>query len=124
MHTEIYMGARPSAARARSVRVAAAARRELDLKGSSSAALVRALKPKKSWLKSLARSQLANEAGLSIFALMAGVFWPCCGVRVRGATRACVCGYKADGGPERDLTVHFILGDDGSGVRCAAAHGA
>ena len=40
---------------------------------------------------------------------------------MRGAPRACVCGYKADDGPKRDLTVHFVLGDDGSGVRCTAA---
>ena len=63
---------------------------------------------------------MATDAGLSVFALFAGAWWPCCASRVRDDPRACVCGYKKDDGPGRDLVVHFVLGDDGTGVPCTA----
>ena len=83
--------------------------------------LFRELNPTRRWLKDLRRSTMATDAGLSVFALFAGAWWPCCASRVRDAPRACVCGYKEDDGPGRNLVVHFLLGDDGTGVPCTAA---
>ena len=93
-------------------------RQEEALKKSSSSGLFKALKPTDKWLKHLRRSLLANEAGLSIFAVMCGCWWPCGGLRRSGTIRACVCGYEA--GPD-ELTTHFVLGADSSGVQCPAA---
>ena len=95
-----------------------AERQEKALKKSSSSGLFKALRPTDKWLKHLRRSLLADEAGLSIFAVMCGCWWPCGGLRRSGAVRACVCGYEA--GPD-EVTTHFVLGADKSGKQCPAA---
>ena len=93
-------------------------RQEKALKKSSSSGLFKAMKPTDKWLKRLRRSLLADEGGLSFFAVMCGCWWPCGGLRRSGAVRACVCGYEA--GPD-EVTTHFVLGADKSGKQCPAA---
>ena len=65
-----------------------AERQEKALKKSSSSGLFKAMKPTDKWLKRLRRSLLADEGGLSFFAVMCGCWWPCGGLRRSGAVQA------------------------------------
>jgi len=118
---ELRARARARTARAKRVISAVVAERQAaDLAGSASAALFAELAPTPRWIGELRRSINADDEGLSVFALMAGVFWPCSAVRARGGRpRRCACGYA--GG---DLAVHFCFGDAGDGAACTVAVGA
>jgi hypothetical protein len=83
-----------------------------------SAALFNAFCPSERWLKALAGSCRADEAGLSVLAMLVGAFWPCSQVRCSGRPRRCACGYV---GPSQDLRLHFIFGNAGDGVLCTVA---
>ena len=80
-------------------------RQEKALKKSSSSGLFKAMKPTDKWLKRLRRSLLADEGGLSFFAVMCGCWWPCGGSLgygglLGGGTRARLHGAVAPRDPE------------------------
>ncbi|KAJ1448138.1 hypothetical protein M885DRAFT_540191, partial [Pelagophyceae sp. CCMP2097] len=81
-----------------------------------SAALFNALNPSAKWLRKLAGSCRADEAGLSVPAMLVGTFWPCAQIRCSGRPRRCPCGYTG-----QNLMLHFIFGDAGDGIACILA---
>ena len=53
---------------------------------------------------------MCDAAGLSVPALLAGVFWPCSEFRAGAfGSRRCLCGHKSTDAP-RPLTLHFCFG--------------
>ncbi|KAJ1447942.1 hypothetical protein M885DRAFT_540943 [Pelagophyceae sp. CCMP2097] len=81
-----------------------------------SAALFNEINPSAKWLRKLAGSCRADEAGLSVPAMLVGAFWPCVQIRCSGRPRRCPCGYTG-----QNLMLHFIFGDAGDGIACTAA---
>ncbi|KAJ1449984.1 hypothetical protein M885DRAFT_500310 [Pelagophyceae sp. CCMP2097] len=111
------MQARRLGAKAKGLLGREAARlRKLGLCRVESAALFNEMNPSGRWLRKLAGSSRADEAGLSVPAMLVGAFWPCAQIRCSGRPRRCPCGYT---GP--NLMLHFIFGKASDGIACTVA---